>query len=869
MGLLPGHSPHFNRRSVALSSQSRAFAEWVPRSVVWNATRKTSMKVSSCCSHSSSPNHLSHHSGHDHRRKLNFSTSTPTSHLREYEIKAIQEGRERLPTERTNTQRLLEAIGTDTAYSSTYNATPDIWIVAEDVLNFWSTQRSVESVHFSFQLLEKLLLQQQQRQLQEQPMPSFLNSELLLDILANWRVVSWMLHAAEDDANTATPLSPEDIQLMEKQYTPVLVWDRLQRAGRYIPLTEKMYYFVMEAQTRYHNPQAEFCEKILEDCHRNYQKRGRPPNCQPNLAMYRALFLAWSKTDLPEAPDRVQKLLQELPVPPDRRIYTRAIQTFAKHGKPILAQEYLQRMYQDFKAGNRNCRPGMDAFASVVAAWARSGAPDAGDQAESVLKEMIQLQKENDLLVDQVHGIQAVCNACIVCHSKTGTREGAEKAQLLFDEMERSRHKPDATSYFSLLVAWRRAQEPEKAEDVLMKCINDYEKGFSEVKPDSSMFGEVIRAWARSNRTSRYERAQKVFFLIESLADDTLRVDTFAYTAFIESISLSRSSGAKLVEILKQMREEYDSGAFWAAPNQYTYEAIFQGLKRKGESQNVSALISETWDLMWKDFQKGDKKVRPTLQLVNLALAGYNNARGQMSVRKESAARAVQLFTDMSKAHDNKQLKFEPDTYTYASLLSCMARGDRINEATRLLFRMREQHFNKKSGVAPNRFCYNAVMNAWAMKGKPDKVAELIKFMVEDFTNGNTEAEPRRDSFNILLKAWSNSENSIAPHKAKDVLLRMMKLADKERLDCFPDVRSFTTCITTFGKSKHPKAPEEAEALLRDLSKLHRLGKVKEGPNRLTYKYVIMAWEVSSRPDRHQHIQRLEKEQNELNLKAK
>jgi hypothetical protein len=70
-----------------------------------------------------------------------------------------------------------------------------------------------------------------------------------------------------------------------------------------------------------------------------------------------------------------------------------------------------------------------------------------------------------------------------------------------------------------------------------------------------------------------------------------------------------------------------------------------------------------------------------------------------------------------------------------------------------------------------------------------------------------------------------------------------------------PDVRSYTTLITCYGKSKEPGAPQKAEAVLNCMDELYQKGELAEGPNHRTFLSLKRAWEVSSEPNKAEALQ--------------
>jgi hypothetical protein len=72
-----------------------------------------------------------------------------------------------------------------------------------------------------------------------------------------------------------------------------------------------------------------------------------------------------------------------------------------------------------------------------------------------------------------------------------------------------------------------------------------------------------------------------------------------------------------------------------------------------------------------------------------------------------------------------------------------------------------------------------------------------------------------------------------------------------------PDVRSYTTLITCYGKSKLPGAPQKAEAVINRMDELYQKRELAEGPNHRTFLSLKKAWEVSLEPNKTEALQAL------------
>lgn len=130
----------------------------------------------------------------------------------------------------------------------------------------------------------------------------------------------------------------------------------------------------------------------------------------------------------------------------------------------------------------------------------------------------------------------------------------------------------------------------------------------------------------------------------------------------------------------------------------------------------------------------------------------------------------------------------------------------------------------------------------------------IVSPYVQNFTLG---ANSFSNLFLVLLKAWAFSLSAMAIERAEQII-ELMNASNVK-----PDVRSYTTLMSCYGRSIQPGAPQKADKILRYMDHLHETGMLKEGPSHHTYLSLRKAWEVSNEPDKDIAIASLDKEMND------
>lgn len=98
----------------------------------------------------------------------------------------------------------------------------------------------------------------------------------------------------------------------------------------------------------------------------------------------------------------------------------------------------------------------------------------------------------------------------------SGHHYGAEIAETIFDRMETSQIRLDTTTFNTLLSAWGRQNDPERATDILHHMFAVKKSGQYDVRPTRQSFGIVINAWAK---TSYPRKAFKARALLKEMKE--------------------------------------------------------------------------------------------------------------------------------------------------------------------------------------------------------------------------------------------------------------------------------------------------------------------------------------------------------------
>jgi pentatricopeptide repeat protein len=142
---------------------------------------------------------------------------------------------------------------------------------------------------------------------------------------------------------------------------------------------------------------------------------------------------------------------------------TAVISAYARAGNAERAEALLDTMLKDYQRGNKSAKPDFKSFDIVINAWAGWGDKDPSPmdawQAEKVLRRM----------------------------------------WLLHDNGGLKQVRPTADVYKRIIVAYKKAGNPGRAEMMLSEMEQYYERGQLNERPTKQLYQAVINAWNDSS----------------------------------------------------------------------------------------------------------------------------------------------------------------------------------------------------------------------------------------------------------------------------------------------------------------------------------------------------------------------------------
>jgi pentatricopeptide repeat protein len=239
-------------------------------------------------------------------------------------------------------------------------------------------------------------------------------------------------------------------------------------------------------------------EDVLGDMERRY--RAGDTRSKPNAITYNLAIKACFQAGDPEKADAVMKRMEKSDTPPNVRTYNDILQHYSQIGTSAAAEraEQILAYMKDLAKSTPSLKPNTFSYSIVLAAWARSGDPNAANRMWKIYEQMA---------TDQIDLDTFVYTSFISFLAKSRKLEDVERADLLLQSMENSNRRviqPDSRHFTSVVKGYANRGSPESATRILIRSAEAYMKGKNdEAKPIPLTFYWVTKAWIRSGNLEK------------------------------------------------------------------------------------------------------------------------------------------------------------------------------------------------------------------------------------------------------------------------------------------------------------------------------------------------------------------------------
>ena len=511
------------------------------------------------------------------------------------------------------------------------------------------------------------------------------------------------------------------------------------------------------------------------------------------------------------------------------------------------------------KHEDRYIKPNVSTLNNVLNAYAKSNSHKSAQMGLDLLRHTQSMynNKELDILPNTTS-----YNIIIGALSSTSDNQSSSHTdddstinliEELMDEMESSYTtgsnidaKVDTVTYNSLIRTYCCLKDKTKsalrADSVLKKMTDLYEKGNKSVQPDNVSFNSVISAYAKMPSKDAAQKASDVLHRMQAFHDAghiDVKPDTVSISLIISALLQSAKFGAdkammanQALAILKRMEDLYKFGSTESydrktKPDAITYTSTIECLViagGKGCGEKAEQILKSMEEMYFHDDMASDD-LKPDTTSYNAVLRAYANSGERDAAEKTETFLKRMMNNNVEERAGRREsvLHVQPNVLSFGVVIDAWAKSGERNapqRAERLLEFMIDQSKNDSNHIfKPNSVIFSSCITAWS-RSKYPKAAERASLLLEKMetlrsssSESNNDLRPNAYVYSSVLEAWSKCPNKgqIGP-KVEEIL---------DGMKCKANVVILNTAIKAIGRSMYSNKAEKATQILDKLMTEH------------------------------------------------
>lgn len=494
----------------------------------------------------------------------------------------------------------------------------------------------------------------------------------------------------------------------------------------------------------------------------------------PNVMSYSTVLDGYARSTDPGASMQAESLLQRMlekhrdgksAVTPNAVSFNSVILAHVNSGNIHAAESLVQRMHEEYvRSGNKDVRPTLETYSTILSGLAKSRQRDAGERAENILDNVKELSRSGEL--DQALDV-ILYNAVLDCWAKSRRPESPDRSKNILSMMIRDGFKPDIISFNTVVHCMAKSGRLQEAES-LLKDMEEFG-----VRPNAVTFNTLLSAYVSA--VSSVPKKKKGSEQEKAMLTDQIE---------------------HLFERLKQVSS--------VSLDVVTYNTVLHFYSRVGEVEKASSLLQE--------MLAPESRVTPDLISMNTVISAWAN-----SGREDAPERAEAIFEQVLLQNDHRH-QIAPTSVTFNAVMSAWTKSRRPEAAERC-----EQLFDlmKTDGdadVQPDFVTFNILIHAWSLstdEAAPDHAERAFAEMKRRYQQEDANLRPNNRTLGALINVWSKSNRENAGEMAESYLRTIIRHAEQyQDVREVPRVHEFTGDIRAWANSGDPRAPYKADAIL-------------------------------------------------------
>ena len=528
-------------------------------------------------------------------------------------------------------------------------------------------------------------------------------------------------------------------------------------------------------------------------------------------------------------------------------------------------------------------KPDSVSFSTLLDSYAKSSDPTRVERTLKLLKLMDELNIERNAYT--YTALQNVYASSRQPDAADMTMKVLEEMVQLYEEGNPVM-KPSVANYNAVLAALSRTVNGTKnanvANNMIRKMMQPREDGGYDVDPDKLSFALAILTCSRCPTEIGTAKAEELLLCMEAraMADEKKReevssaappsvaLDLESFNLVLVALSKTRSDSAvqRMIDIIGRMKKYAEDGHTEVAPTVRSWNALLNAISRSNGAEKIDK-AEQIIDWMYSLHEGGVSNVKPDAYSYAALLTAYS--RSETGDPAQIIQGMENTLNRMQTLYEDEILDAPPDVFHYTILISALGKSglpSAADRAMQILAHMTNLAAEGMSTAKPNVRTFQAVLDCLARSGKEGEAERLLDHMMVMDRQG----EKCVDSFcfDSVISAFCRSKRKGSGSRAESVLDRLLDYSE-ENPSCKPKARSFKLIQSHYRTSREPDAPYRSEYLLQRQISLFKAGHLQLQPDNLSFKLVLDTYAGAKHPDSGVKADQLLKEMRDLQQKHK
>jgi tetratricopeptide (TPR) repeat protein len=401
--------------------------------------------------------------------------------------------------------------------------------------------------------------------------------------------------------------------------------------------------------------------------------------------------------------------------------------------------------------------------------------------------------------------------------------------------------RPDTVMITNVIRAWsksKRLEAPEMAEGLLQLMHDLYENGWVDSGPNTLSYGVAMEAWYNSNDPEASEKVEKLLDDMKNCSVEAVRPDRVSYMYVINTWANSHSSIGphRANTLLQEMIQLYENGNDDVTPDVSIFSRVMLAFARRGNANKAEQVFEQLQELYSSTV---DPRFKPNDDCWKALIIAF--------AKTGSPAQAQGILDELIEKAKIDQNRTMPKRSYFVDILVAWTKDRNrfraSEQSQKVLIQLLDLSKAGHSNLIPDAKCFEKVMQSWSKtnsKHATKNIESLLSLMDQVFQEtGNKVVKPNGRTIELAMLAWSRSNQPEAPGRVEALFEAMERRHYSGESSMRPSRGAYTTLMSVWQRSRLDNSRERIEEIFYSLEKKYREGENHLRPDLYIYSILM------------------------------